>query len=151
MHNTIKESLLLACRQYVGQRIANAQQAIASANEAATGDTKSSAGDKFETTREMMQQEIGRNQRLLMDAQRMELLLASLDARPHSGPSKLGSLVATDRGTFFLAISIGQLALAGTSYWVVSTASPIGQLLLGREAGQAFTFNGVKYVIDHVG
>ena len=151
MYNAIKESLLVACRQYVDQRIANAQQAIASANEAATGDTKSSAGDKFETTREMMQQEIARNQGLLGDAQRMEQLLAALDTRPHTGPSKLGSLIATNRGIFFLAISIGQLAVAGTSYWVVSTASPVGQLLVGREAGQAFVFNGVSYKINRVG
>ncbi len=98
----------------------------------------------------MMQQEIRRNQQLLMDAQRMGQLLSTLDARPHIGPSKLGSLVETNRGTFFLAISMGQLAVDGEHYWVVSTASPVGQLLVGQAAGQGFVFNDVAYVINRV-
>ncbi|WP_353129227.1 3-oxoacyl-ACP synthase [Parapedobacter pyrenivorans] len=150
MLNEIKEFILVACRQYVDQRIVNARQAIASANEAAIGDSKSSAGDKFETTREMMQQEIARNQQLLMDALRMGQVLVALDARSHKGTAKLGSLVTTNHGTFFLAISIGQLIVGEANYWVVSTASPIGQQLVGREAGQEFTFNGVTYAIGHV-
>ncbi|SEL40039.1 hypothetical protein [Parapedobacter koreensis] len=149
-YHTIKTSLLAACQQYVDQRIANAQQAIESASDAATDDTKSSAGDKFETTREMMQQEIDRHQQLLLDAQRMEQVLATLDIQPQAGPAKLGSLIETSRGTFFLAISAGRLEVDGSTYMVVSTASPIGQRLAGLEAGSRFTFNNMEYVIKQV-
>src|SRR5690606_40583456 len=122
----IKRSLLTACKKYVNQRIKNAQEAIVSASDAAADDTKSSAGDKFETTREMMQQELNRHQQLLADAQRMEQVLTNLDIRIDDGPAKLGSLISTSHGSFFIAISIGQLQIDGTSYWVISPASPLG-------------------------
>ncbi|MGK6352059.1 3-oxoacyl-ACP synthase [Parapedobacter sp. DT-150] len=149
-YSTIKAALLAACKQYVAQRLANAQQAIASASDAAADDTKSSAGDKFETTREMMQQEIGRHQQLLAEAQRMAQVLAALNARPQTGPAKLGSLVETSRGTFFLAISAGRLDIGGQAFWAVSTASPMGHQLIGVEAGDHVVFNNLEYVIHQV-
>lgn len=149
-YHALKTALLAACQRYVGERIANAQQALASASDAAADDTKSSAGDKFETTREMMQQEIARHQQLLADAERMEQVLISLDVRPQSGPAKLGSLIETNRGIFFLAVSVGRIDVEGRAYWVVSTASPIGSRLVGMQAESRFTFNHMEYVIKQV-
>ena len=145
-----KDSLLAACRKYVDQRIANAQEAIAAASEAAADDTKSSAGDKFETTREMMQQELDRHHQLLAEAKRMEQLLDTLDIRPAGGLVRAGSLVTTDRGAFFIAISLGQLPADGQTYWVISPASPLGQRLIGAETGQSIAFNGTVYQITDV-
>lgn len=143
----VKTALLAACKRYIDQRAANARQAIAASSEAAADDTKSSAGDKFETTREMMQQEISRHRQLLADAQRMEQVMTSLDARVQAGPAKLGSLLETSRGTFFLAVSVGQVDVDGQRYWVVSTASPVGSQLLGKGAGDHFVFNNLDYTI----
>ena len=150
MTETRKEVLLLACKTYVQDRIANAMQAIASATDAATDDTKSSAGDKFETTREMMQQEISRHQQLLAGARQMAQMLANININDHVGPAKLGSVVETNNGVFFLAISAGQLHVQGKTYFAVSTASPVGQLMLGKTAGQQFVFNKVEYHITNI-
>jgi len=149
-YHAVKTSLLAACHRYIDERITNARQALVSASDAAADDTKSSAGDKFETTREMMQQEIARHQQLLTDAERTRHVLASLDARPHSGPAKLGSLIETNQGTFFLAISAGRLEVEGNTYWVVSTASPIGSRLIGLQAGSHFSFNRITYAINQI-
>jgi hypothetical protein len=59
--NTIKEELYKHCINYVHNCIDTAQKAIDDAVESANDDTKSSAGDKYETGREMMQQDIDRN------------------------------------------------------------------------------------------
>lgn len=142
-----KVSLLAACKKYVDQRMDNARQAIAAASDASADDTKSSAGDKFETTREMMQQELNRHQQLLAEAQRMEQVLNNLDVRVEGGPAKLGSLVATSNGMFFIAVSVGQLQIDGIPYWVISPVSPLGQLLIGIEAGQQIHLNGKMYQI----
>lgn len=149
-YEATKTSLLAACKEYVGQRIDNARQAIASASDAASDDTKSSAGDKFETTREMMQQELTRHQQLLTDAKRMEQVLANLDARVDDGPARLGSLVITNHRIFFIAISIGQLHIGGISYWVISPASPLGQRLIGVKTGEQIAFNDSIYQITKV-
>ena len=148
--NGEKTSLLSACQHYVDERITNAKQAISSAHDAAADDTKSSAGDKFETTREMMQQEIARHQQLLTDAERMSQTLHSLDMRKPSDVAKPGSLVETDHGVFFLAVSAGRLEIAGNTYWAVSAASPIGNRLIGLRAGDRFSFNQTVYTIKRV-
>lgn len=150
LRETIKISLLAACKKYVGGRIDNALQAIASASDAAADDTKSSAGDKFETTREMMQQELNRHQQLLADAQRMEQVINSLNIHVNRGPAKLGSLVTTSRGIFFIAVSMGQLQIDETPYWVISPASPLGQQLVGMEVGQQVVFNNTTYQITDI-
>lgn len=147
---TVKVSLLTVCKKHVQQRIDNAQEAIASASDAAADDTKSSAGDKFETTREMMQQELSRHHLLLSDAKRMEQLLANIDIRVDSGPIRTGSLVTTDQGIFFIAISVGQTQVGEVTYWIISPYSPLGQRLVGLSAGQQVAFNGTTYQITAV-
>ena len=150
MENTPKDLLLAACRKYVDQRIANAQEAIAAASEAAADDTKSSAGDKFETTREMMQQELDRHHQLLVDAKRMEQTLDTMDIRVTGGPVRTGSIVTTNRGAFFIAISLGQLPMDGQTYWVISPASPLAQCFIGAQVGQIVAFNGTDYIITAI-
>lgn len=154
MNNTLSEatkaSLRAACKKYVGERIDNALQAIESARDAAADDTKSSAGDKFETTREMMQQELNRHQQLLADAQRMEQVINNMGVGMDDGPVKLGSLVATNHGIFFIAISIGQLQINGIPYWIISPGSPLGQRLIGTNVGQQVVFNGKIYQITGI-
>lgn len=146
----IKRSLLAECKKYVNRRIENAQEAIAAASDAAADDTKSSAGDKFETTREMMQQELTRHRQLLVDAKRMEEVLHNLDIRLHDGHAKLGSLVTTNHGIFFIAISAGQLQINGRSYWVISPVSPLGQRLVGMKTGEQVSFNSTTYAINGI-
>jgi sortase (surface protein transpeptidase) len=56
--NALKTRLHSLCVSYVGQRIETAQRAIAIAQASANEETKSSAGDKYETGRAMAQLEI---------------------------------------------------------------------------------------------
>jgi transcription elongation GreA/GreB family factor len=144
----LKAALLAACAEYVQGRIATAEQAIASARDAATDDTKSSAGDKFETTREMMQQEIARNEQLLAEARRMEQVLMAGFPASRKEEVRPGSLIETDRGIFFICISIGLLRLRGADCYVISADSPLGRQLLGKRAGDRLTFNGRSYQIN---
>lgn len=145
-----KVSLRAACKKYVVERTDNALQAIESARDAAADDTKSSAGDKFETTREMMQQELNRYQQLLADAQRLEQVINNLSVHVDDGPVKLGSLVETSHGIFFMAISIGQLQINGNPYWIISPKSPLGQQFIGANVGQQIAFNGKIYLITGI-
>lgn len=150
LSQTLKEIIHDACYGYVRQRAETALQAIASVSAAGEEDTKSSAGDKYETGREMMKQEIGRHQTLLADAQQMEAVLDRIDLMPRdaAGP---GSLIRTDQALFYLAIGIGKLSVAGEEVLVLSSSAPIGRLLTGRSAGDTFSFNTRIYKIWEVG
>ena len=146
----IKSSLYQLCLNFINERIETAEFALKQAREASNDDTKSSAGDKYETSREMMQQDIDRNKRLLIDAEdNLRLLLATKDA-PFSETARNGSLIYTNQANFYLSISAGQLHVDQDTYFAISAVSPIGKLLLGKKGGDMFDFNGKKYSIKDV-
>nr|WP_121273461.1 3-oxoacyl-ACP synthase [Pedobacter schmidteae] len=145
-----KEHLYQLCLSFIEQRIQTAEVALAQAREASNDDTKSSAGDKYETSREMMQQDIDRNKRLLMDAEENRKVLEGIG---HAGPSaivKAGSLIETTEGIFYISISAGMLQVEGKTVFAISAASPIGKLMLGKQQKDSFSFNGKNYVIERV-
>ena len=146
----LKEQLYLLCVEYLKNRETEILKAIADAQEAANNETKSSAGDKFETGREVMQQEIDLN---LVRLNELNKLKAAIE---HILPSQKGSVVVpgsvvyTNNGNYYIAIGAGQLKLDGTNYYAISIASPIGAKLAGQIAGYEFTWNGKKFVIEKV-
>ncbi|MFA6277068.1 MAG: 3-oxoacyl-ACP synthase [Pedobacter sp.] len=146
----IKSSLYQLCLNFIKERIQTAETALQQAREASNDDTKSSAGDKYETSREMMQQDIDRNKRLLIDAEENYKVLSSLKDAPFSEEARNGSLVYTNQGNFYLSISAGQLHLGKETVFAISAVSPIGKLLLGKQKGGSFDFNGKKYQIKEV-
>ena len=143
----IKAQLYQICQRFIEQRIETAETALEQAREASNDDTKSSAGDKFETTREMMQQDISRNKRLLMDAKQNLQVLESIKDLAPSDRIKNGSLVVTSEGSFYISISAGQLNIDGQTIFAISALSPIGQLLLGKKVNDTITFNQKEYSI----
>jgi len=143
----IKAQLYQICQRFIEQRIETAETALEQAREASNDDTKSSAGDKFETTREMMQQDISRNKRLLMDAKQNLQVLESIKDLAPSDRIKNGSLVVTSEGTFYISISAGQLNIDGQIIFAISALSPIGQLLLGKKVNDVISFNQKQYSI----
>jgi transcription elongation GreA/GreB family factor len=148
--STIKAELLQQCIAFVQNRIDNARQAIQSAQQAANDDTKSSAGDKYETSREMMQQDTNRNLAQLTEASKLMVALNRVNIGSSSGKADSGSLVITNNGKFFLAISAGTLTVENQSFFAISPASPIGALLKGKKPGESFSLNGKAYLIEAV-
>lgn len=124
-----------------------ATEAMRAAQESANSETKSSAGDKYETGRAMAQLERDRHAQLLADAQRMLADLEKINPDATSLIVVPGSLVQTARGSFYISISAGKLTVDGADYFAVSAASPIGALLLGKRAGDAVVFNRMNYTV----
>jgi transcription elongation GreA/GreB family factor len=148
--NDIKEKLHAQCVAYVQRRMRAAEEAIAEAQQAANNDTKSSAGDKYETGREMAQQETNRNLAQLNEANKLMVALNQVSFKGLSAVADSGSLVTTNNGDFYIAISAGALQLDGRNYIAVSPASPIGFKLKGKKAGEEFNLNGKNYLINSV-
>ncbi|GAB4031666.1 3-oxoacyl-ACP synthase [Spirosoma jeollabukense] len=145
-----KEALLALCQHYVQQRIDTAKEAMQAAQESANSESKSSAGDKYETGRAMAQLERDRHAQLLAEAIKLsqELSRQTIDKKYDS--IQPGSLVVTNRGVFFISISAGKLTLNGKDYFAVSAASPIATVLASKKIGDAATFNNLTYQILEV-
>jgi transcription elongation GreA/GreB family factor len=139
MHD-IKQKLFDHCVSYVAQRINNANDAIRAAQESANEESKNSSGDKYETGRAMMQIDVEQNLTQLHEAKRLKSILEKINKNSTSDIIQNGSLVVTDQGKYFIAISIGQVKIDGESYFVISAESPIGQKMIGVRAGESFSF-----------
>lgn len=142
-----KEDILAHCLTSVAQRIQEVTFAIKDADQALADDTKSSAGDKYETSREMVQQDISRYQKQLAVANVDLQVLQKIEPLQSSEHVRIGSLVATDKGLYFISISIGLVKVANNSVFVISSVSPIGQVLMGKGVGDTFTFNNIQQQI----
>lgn len=145
----IKEELYQLCLEFIERRIETAKTALEQARESSNDDTKSSAGDKYETSREMMQQEIDRNKRLLMDAEDNMRVLKSIELHTEKFEQVMhGSLVETSQGWFYISVSAGHLVAKGKDVFAISPVSPIGKLLTGKKRGETFSFNGKEYKVE---
>lgn len=146
----IKKTLYAECVRYADERILSIENALSASHEASVNDTKSSAGDKYETTREMMQQEISRNSQQLMEAKKLRMMLDKISPDATSDVIRPGSYVVTSGGDFYISISAGQLQAAGKTIYAVSAHSPIGRLMLGLRQGASVEMNKRQFNILEV-
>ena len=127
-----------------------AEHAFKNAEQASNDDTKSSAGDKYETGRAMMQQEKDRNTIQLNEANKLMVALNHISTKGSSVEAETGSVIITNNGKFYIAISAGSLQANGERYFAISPVSPIGIKLKGLKAGNAFDLNGKNYQVEEV-
>ena len=146
----LKEQLYLQCGEYLRTKEAEIKTAINEAQEAANSDTKSSAGDKFETGRESMQQEIDLNLTRLGELNKQKQVLENIIPVQKGSVVMPGSVVHTNSGNYYIAISAKQLRADGVIYFAISISSPIGEKMAGKKAGEWFEMNGKKYMIESV-
>ncbi|TDO24684.1 GreA/GreB family elongation factor [Pedobacter duraquae] len=146
----LKKELYELCREFILGRIETAETALEQSREASNDDTKSSAGDKFETTREMMAQDIGRTKGLLADAQQNLKVLESIIDVSIGERVRNGNLVYTNQGIFYISISAGSLSSGKSQAFAISALSPVGKMMVGKKVGESFTFNQKEYQITAI-
>lgn len=135
---------------FVSKREAEIKKLIDEAQDAKNNETKSSAGDKYETAREVMQQDINLNLARLNELNKLKATLEHIAPAQTSTEVLPGSVVYTNNGNFYITISVGKLTVDGTSFFGISAASPIGSKLLGKEVGYSFELNGKNFIIEKI-
>ena len=150
MTQTIKRELYNLCQEHINRRIESARLAINEAQQSANEETKSSSGDKYETGRAMAQLEIEKNAQQLAEALKLKRTLEQIPVDHPFAATQPGSLVITDRGSFFIAIGLGKVALQDKTYFVIATFSPLGLALAGSKVGDRVSFRDQTYVIEEL-
>ncbi|TNE82395.1 MAG: 3-oxoacyl-ACP synthase [Bacteroidetes bacterium] len=144
-----REFWLNAAKQVLADRIQHAEKAMKRAQEAANSEEKSSAGDKYETARAMGQLERDMHARQLDQALKEMQMLERLPAA--SGESiQNGSLVQTSNGAYFLSIGLGKLEFGKENCILLSAASPLGKLFIGKKAGEEINWNKETITIEAI-
>ncbi len=138
----LKKALVAACSKNISERLNNINARFRSIEEARNNESKSSAGDKHETGRAMMQLEEENLSVQLKETSLLKNRLARIDLSQTQGTIGLGSLVYTDRGKYFFAIGLGKILLEEEPYFCISLEAPIGALMQGKKEGETVIFNG---------
>lgn len=143
-----KSKIAEIVRNKIAGKIQNFENLIAETR-ASSNDTKSSMGDKYETGREMLQQEINNLQRQLNETLNQQLLIQKISAEPSSKVQN-GALVKTDKGLFYIAASVGEIVLDNRKIMTVSSESPLVKAMAGLTKGQSFSLNNLSQIIVEI-
>ncbi|MCE7991504.1 MAG: 3-oxoacyl-ACP synthase [Roseivirga sp.] len=138
----LKKALFSACESLVNGRIKSIEDAMRNAQSAANEETKSSAGDKYETGRAMMHLEKEKLAGQLSEAAKMKKALDLIDSDKLHSVAALGSVVRTAKASYYISVSVGKLEVEGEVFFAISPASPIGRQLLDKKQGESFSFAG---------
>jgi transcription elongation GreA/GreB family factor len=128
-------ALILRCKEQLTARRAEYRRELMSLDEAAAGETKSSAGDKYETAREMIAQSRVLIARNLAEAEAGLDALARMAAAPLRPVIGFGSLVEIRAGWHLIGVGLGEMESSGIVVRMISLASPLGAALKGKTAG----------------
>lgn len=145
-----KEELYQQCIEHIHKRLETIEATIASNQKALQSETKSSAGDKHETGRAMLQLEMEKTGQQLQSIQQMKEVVQRIDVSKTSNIVHLGSVVVTNKANYFISVSAGQLKANNELYFAISTSSPIGKLFLGKQEGDTAVFNGNQIKISRI-
>ena len=124
------------------ERIKRIEAAMAGLESDLENETKSSAGDKYETGREMINLEINKLAEQLQQFKNLRNTLNVAKSRTNNGSAQLGTAVKTNMANYFIAIPADRIIVDGDEYFAIGANSPIAQLLLHKKAGEEIIFNG---------
>ncbi|NAS31006.1 3-oxoacyl-ACP synthase [Flavobacteriaceae bacterium R38] len=146
----LKEALLEQCQLFVDERLKKLQKTIHDIQESLLSETKSSAGDKHETGRAMLQLEREKTGKQLAEVQKLNEMLNKIDLTITGEHIRLGSIVYTSQANYFIAISTGLLSVSNEQFFAIAPNTPIGKLLLGKKVNDDIFFNGKQIKITSI-
>jgi len=142
----LKSKIIEHCTDIFKRKLLIINDELKHLSDAIAEDTKSSAGDKYETGREMANLE---KEKLHAQALGFKNSLASLSTLPERISTKvdIGSLIKTNKEWIHLSISLGRLEIAGEKVLVISPLAPLAKLMVDKEKGETVTFRDSNYEI----
>lgn len=142
-----KEQILQKCKELVDEKLNKLFYALEELNESAEAESKSTAGDKHETGRAMIQLEQEKIGKQIQEWEIQKQILEKIDLCKDSNHISLGTLIETDKGLFFLGVNIGKIKIKGQEVMVISTQSPLGKLLMNYQLNEKVNYMNSSYSI----
>ncbi len=108
--------------------------------ESLNNETKSSAGDKYETSREMTSREFQNIQETLILNAAMLDDLQKIDIERSYNKVELGSIVSTNEGNYFISVAFGKVKIVGKECYAISKSAPLAKAMHGLIQGDKINF-----------
>ena len=145
-----KTELIKLINQKLSEKIQTFEKLIAETR-ASNNDTKSSMGDKYETGREMLQQEINNLQVQLNEVlKQQDFLKTSFDKLRMTkkfDKAEKGAIVKTEKGLFFISVSLGEINFDNQKIICISPESPLAKAMNGKQKDEGFSLNNMNQKI----
>lgn len=145
-----KEELINLLREKLSEKVQNFEKLI-DETRASNNDTKSSMGDKYETGREMLQQEINNLQVQLNEVLKQQEFLKSFESLRMKtktfDKAEKGAIVKTENGLFFISVSLGEITFESQKIICISPESPLAKAMNGKHKGDIFSLNNLNQKI----
>ncbi len=128
-------------------RLQVAWKAMEAAQDSANDQSKSSAGDKYETSRSMGQLDRSMHARQYEQVRQERVVLDRIGESEALSRGAVGALLETSAGWFFISVSLGTVQFDNKTVIAVSSSSPVGLSFLGKETGAQFQFLNKQHKI----
>lgn len=132
--------ILQSCKAHVQTQIQLLRASMDELALAAESESKSTAGDKHETGRAMLQLEQEKTGKQLQETEQRFLELQKIPGDAFTEVVSTGAFVRTTQGSFYIASAIGKITCEGKEIMVISPVSPLARAMMGRRKGK-FQFN----------
>ena len=149
-NSLLKKQVHGYCLALVKEQLDTIQSSLDQLMEAKTNETKSSAGDKYETGMAMIQNQEQLYKRQQVDAKNRWNVLNSVDPSKQNTTVDTGTLIQLSTGWFYIAVAIGKVTIEEQDVFVLSLQSPLGVLLKGKKAKDQISFNGKQITVESV-
>ena len=143
----LKEQLFLECKDFISKRRLIIEKAISEIETSLQSETKSSAGDKHETGRAMLQLEREKVGNQFAEIDKQIAILSKIDISKTNNIVSLGSVVFTTEANYFIAVGVGEVKVDNQKFYAVSIKAPISQALLGKRVDDNIVFRDKKFKI----
>lgn len=137
----LKDLLFAHCQHHIEAKQLLLEKQKDALQLALTSESKSSAGDKHETGRAMIQLEREKLGNQIAEVEQNQQKLNAIKNHKSTESVTIGSIVLTDQANYFIAIAADFCKLEGKKYYCISPQSPIGVLLLGKKVRDQIEFN----------
>lgn len=146
-----REAVVLALKAKLNEEWSQARQQWEALALSLTKETKSTAGDKHETARAMVQldmeqagQRVARFEDMVSALERMNPSQARNQVAP-------GAVVWTDGGGLFIGIPLGVFEVAGNRFQAISSQAPLALALVGAKPTDQVVFRGKTWTVKGIG
>lgn len=145
-----RNELIKACKSYLDKKIRIVKDSLSGLKEDLENESKSSAGDKYETGREMINIEWNKLTNQLNEYDRLEKILNRIEQNEFHDTVILGSIVMTSNSSYFISIPAGEIMVNEGKFYAVGIQSPVARQLIGKKRNDSFNIGGKKYKIEEI-
>ncbi|NMM47535.1 3-oxoacyl-ACP synthase [Marinigracilibium pacificum] len=146
----LKNKIHQYCIDETTKKIALIEQGMKEAQDSANNETKSSAGDKYETGRAMAQLEKDKFSAQLAENRKILQVLNSINLNKNHSIVESGALVFTTSGNYYISVSLGKIVIDNTDFFAISPITPLANALLNLKKDDIFVFRNKEFKIKNI-